>query len=169
VTAFLGWGRILRGLKTGLLRFCNDRGTQFTSTHVDWPSTAPTVLVNGKLTQQNQNEQALRILDVAIAMAINENEHRWVLTLSHHAAVISNFLRNFSREKHYYEKSLEFNPENPIALYGLAEVALEQGDADLAKQFAKRSYDATVQGDDETAKHGLLDLIAMKWPDIASK
>jgi len=35
------------GLKTGLLRFCNDRGSQFISAHVDWPSTAPTVLVNG--------------------------------------------------------------------------------------------------------------------------
>ena len=119
-----------------------------------------------KLMQQGQNEEALRLLDDAIAMAISENENRWVLTLSHHAAVISNFLRNFSREKHYYEKSLEFNPENPIALYGLAEVALEQGDTELAKLFAKRSYDATVQGDDEMAKRGLLDLIALKWPDI---
>jgi Tfp pilus assembly protein PilF len=78
-------------------------------------------------------------------------------------------VKNSSREKHYYEKSLEFNPENPIALYGLAEVALKQGHLDLAKQYAKRSYDATVQGDDEMVRHGLLDLIAMKWPDIKSK
>ena len=119
--------------------------------------------------EKEQDEEALRLLDDAIAMAMSENEKSWVLTLSHHAAVISNSLRNFSREKHYYEKSLEFNPENPIALYGLAQVALEQGDTDLAKQFAKRSYEATVQGDDEIAKRGLLDLIAMKWPDIASK
>jgi tetratricopeptide (TPR) repeat protein len=122
-----------------------------------------------ELMQKGQNEGALRLLDDAIAIAISENENRWVLTLSHHAAVISKFLRNFSREKHYYEKSLEFNPENPIALYGLAEVALEQGDSDLARQFAKRSYDATVKGDDEMVKRGLLDLIAMKWPDVASK
>jgi hypothetical protein len=39
----------------------------------------------------------------------------------------------------------------------------------LVKQYAKRSYDATVQGDDEMAKQGLLDLIAKKWPDIAAK
>lgn len=115
-----------------------------------------------KLMQKGQDEEALRLLDDAIAMAMSENENRWVLTLSHHAAVISNSLRSFSREKHYYEKSLEFNPENPIALYGLAEVALEQGDTDLAKQFAKRSYEAIVLGDDGMAKRGLLDLIAMK-------
>jgi Tfp pilus assembly protein PilF len=71
--------------------------------------------------------------------------------------------------EHYYQQSLTHSPDDPIALYGLAEVALEQGDTDLAKQYAKRSYDATVQGNDEMAKRGLLDLIAMKWPDVASK
>jgi tetratricopeptide (TPR) repeat protein len=121
-----------------------------------------------KLMQKGQDEGALRLLDDAIAAAVKENENRWVLTLSPHAAVISNSLRNFSREKYYYEKSLGFNPENPIALYGLAEVALEQGHTDLAKLYAKRSYDATVQGGDEMAKHGLLDLIARQWPDIAN-
>ena len=122
-----------------------------------------------KLMQKGQNEEALRLLDDAIAMAVKEYENRWVLTLSHHAAVISNSLRDSSRENYYYEKSLEFNPENPIALYGLAKVALEQGHTDLAKLYAKRSHDATVQVDDEMAKRGLLDLIAKKWPDIASK
>jgi tetratricopeptide (TPR) repeat protein len=140
-----------------------------TEDNKSWYRYRDAVTESTKLTQQSQNEEALRLLDDAIAIAMSENENRWVLTLSHHAAVISNFLRNFSREKHYYEKSLEFNPENPIALYGLAEVALKQGQTDLAKQYAKRSYDATVQGDDEMAKHGLLDLIAMKWPDITSK
>jgi tetratricopeptide (TPR) repeat protein len=80
-----------------------------------------------------------------------------VLTLSHHAAVISNFLRNFSRAKHYYEKSLEFNPENPVALYGLAEVALKQGDADLAKEYAKKSYDVMTR----------LYMAMTRWPKTA--
>jgi hypothetical protein len=63
-----------------------------------------------KLTQQGQNEEALRLLDDWIAMAMSENENRWVLTLSHHAAVISNFLRNFSREKHYYRTEVRVCP-----------------------------------------------------------
>jgi len=69
-----------------------------------------------RLAQQGDKEEALRLLDGAIASAISENENRWVLTLSHHAAVISNFLGNWSQVKHYYEKSLAFNPENPRAL-----------------------------------------------------
>jgi len=76
---------------------------------------------------------------------------------------------NLSLVKHYYGQSLTYSPENPVALYGLAEVALKQGDTDLAKQYAKRSYDAALQGDDAIAKHGLLDLIAKRWPDIVPR
>src|SRR5262249_826374 len=76
---------------------------------------------------------------------------------------------NLTLVKHYYGQSLTYRPENPVALYGLAEVALKQGDTDLAKQYAKRSYDAALQGDDAIAKHGLLDLIAKRWPDIVPR
>ena len=47
---------------------------------------------SARLAQQGDNEEALRLLDDGIARAISENENRWVLTLSHHATVISNFL-----------------------------------------------------------------------------
>ena len=56
---------------------------------------------SARLAQQGDDEEALRLLDGAIARAISENENRWVLTLSHHAAVISNFLGNWSQVKHY--------------------------------------------------------------------
>jgi tetratricopeptide (TPR) repeat protein len=119
-----------------------------------------------KLMQQNDNEEALRLLDGAIAMAINEDEHRWVLTLSHHAAVISNFLGNLSRVKHYYEKSLEFNPENPRALAGLADVAQQQGELELAKEYAVRCYKALTQGDG-FLRDARLETLLKKWPELA--
>jgi hypothetical protein len=56
--------------------------------------------------QKDENEEALRLLDGAIALAMNEKENQWVLTLCHHAAVISNSLGSWSQVKHYYEKSL---------------------------------------------------------------
>jgi hypothetical protein len=70
--------------------------------------------------RSRENEQALRLLDGAIAIAIGENENRWVLTLSHHAAIIASVLGDWPRVKHYYEQSLAFNPENPAALSGLS-------------------------------------------------
>ena len=101
-----------------------------------------------RLAQHDKEEEALRLLDDAIAMAIRENENRWVLTLSHHAAVISRLRGNHSQVKHYYEMSLAFNPENPRALSGLADVAQEQGELELAKQYAARCYKALIEGDD---------------------
>ena len=121
---------------------------------------------SARLTQQGDNEEALRLLDGAIARAISENENRWVLTLSHHAAVISNFLGNWSQVKHYYEKSLAFNPENPRALSGLADVAKEQGELELAKQYAARCYKALIGGDDFLKKERLETLLK-KWPEVS--
>jgi len=119
-----------------------------------------------KLMQQDKNEEALRLLNDAIAVAISQNENRWVLTLSHHAAVISNFLGNLSQVKHYYQKSLAFNPENPRALSGLADVAKEQGELELAKQYATRCYKALIEGDDFLKKERLETLLK-KWPEVS--
>jgi len=121
---------------------------------------------SARLTQQGNNEEALQLLDGAIARAISENENRWVLTLSHHAAVISNFLGNWSQVKHYYEKSLASNPENPRALSGLADVAKEQGELELAKQYAARCYKALIGGDDFLKKE-LLETLLQKWPEVS--
>jgi len=119
-----------------------------------------------RLVEQDDNEEALRLLDGAIARAISENENRWVLTLSHHAAVISNFLGNLTLVKQYYEKSLEFNPENPRALEGLADVAQEQDELELAKEYASRCYIALIEGDD-FLKDSRLERLIKKWPELA--
>ncbi len=121
---------------------------------------------SARLAQLGDNEEALRLLDDAIARAISENENRWILTLSHHAAVISHFLGNWSQVKHYYEKSLAFNPENPRALSGLADVAKEQGELELAKQYATRCYKALIEGDDFLKKERLETLLK-KWPEVS--
>jgi tetratricopeptide (TPR) repeat protein len=121
---------------------------------------------SARLVQQGDNEEALRLLDGAIGRATSENENRWVLTLSHHAAVISNFLGNWSQVKHYYEKSLAFNPENPVALSGLADVAKEQGELELAKEYAARCYKALIECDDFLKKERLETLLK-KWPEVS--
>jgi len=131
-----------------------------------WHRYRDAMTASTKLVQQDDNEEALRLLDDSIAMAISENENQWVLTLSHHAAVISNFLGNLSRVKHYYEKSLEFKPENPRALAGLADVAQEQGELELAKEYAARCYKALMEGDD-FLKDARLETLLTKWPEVA--
>jgi len=131
-----------------------------------WHRYRDAISASTKLTQQNDNEEAFRLLDSAIAMAISEQENRWVLTLCHHAAIISNFLGNLPRVKHYYEKSLEFNSENPRALAGLADVAKEQGELELAKEYAVRCYKALTEGDD-FLNDARLETLLKKWPELA--
>ena len=131
-----------------------------------WHRYRDTMSSSARLAQLGDNEEALRLLDDAIARAISENENQWVLTLSHHAAVISNFLGDLSQVKHYYQKSLEFNPENPRALFGLADVAKEQGELELAKEYAARCYKALIEGDD-FLRDSRLERLLKKWPEVA--
>jgi tetratricopeptide (TPR) repeat protein len=107
-------------------------------------------------------------VDDAIAIAIREQENHWVLTLSHHAAVISNFLGNLEQVKHYYQQSLSFNPENPRALLGLANVLKEQGEPELAKSYAARCHKSLMHGDD-FLKDARLETLLKEWPDIADQ
>lgn len=118
-----------------------------------------------KLSQQGDNDEALRLLDTAITMASKENERQWVLTLSHHAPAISNFLGNLPRVKHYYQQSLAFNPENPGALSGLADVR-EEGELELASEYAARCYKALMESDDYL-KDARFETLLKKWPEVA--
>ncbi len=101
-----------------------------------WHRYRDAMSVSTNLIQQDDNEGALRLLDDAIAIAMRELENQWVLTLSHHAAVLSNFLGDLERVKHYYQQSLSFNPEDPRALLGLA--TLQKGKASLSSRRATR-------------------------------
>jgi Tfp pilus assembly protein PilF len=128
--------------------------------------------VNGgiELWKLGQRQKALTLLDDAIAETIQEGGNcRSISTLCRHAAVLCRSSGDFISVKRYFEQSLQHSPEDPWALHGLAQVALEQGEVDIAKQFAKRSYVATVQGTDDLAKRGLRDLIAKQWPDVGLK
>jgi Tfp pilus assembly protein PilF len=116
--------------------------------------------------QDDKNEEALRLLDDAIGMAIGINQRQWALTLSHQAANISRFMGNVSRMKHYYQRSLDSIPENPRALSGLADVAKEQGELEQAREYAARCYRVLMAGDDFLKKERLETLLH-KWPDIA--
>ena len=131
-----------------------------------WERYRKAMSASTELTRQDKKREALRLLDDAIAKAESENESRWVLTLSHHAANISRFLEDLPRVKHYYLESLKFNPENPRALSGLADVAKAEGELELAKEYAARCYKALIVGDDFLKKERLQTLIH-KWPEVS--
>jgi Tfp pilus assembly protein PilF len=121
-----------------------------------------------KLTGEGSYDQSFKILDDAIAEASGQNNTLWMLTLCHHAAIIAKFAGDVQRERKYYEKSLSSSPENPRALFGLAKVAKDAGDLEIARSYATRCYDAILVSDDEIMK-SLTELVLKNWPDVARK
>jgi len=119
-----------------------------------------------QLSNTGEHERAFEVLDGAIEDLVKEGETSSIVTLCHHAAILADFACNRPRVKHYYEQSLAAHPDNPRALYGLAQVALEQGETEIAKQYAIRSYAALMQSEDGVIKQGLLELLAKRWPDV---
>ncbi len=52
-----------------------------------------------------------------------------------------------------------------MALYSLADALFQEGQTDLAKQFAVKSYELSVQRDTEQGR-ALIELIIKRWPEI---
>jgi len=119
-----------------------------------------------ELEERGEHAAAMGLLDEVIAEAIKHGEIRWIRSLCHHAAIMCRFRENWASARDYYEQSLACDPENARALYGLAAVALDEGDPVTAREYAARCHTAILQTDDEILKQALLDLIAKEWPDL---
>jgi hypothetical protein len=44
---------------------------------------------------------------------------------------------------------------------------MEDGQTEIAKQYAKRCHQAILRSDDEKIKKDLLDLVLQRWPELA--
>jgi uncharacterized membrane-anchored protein len=130
-----------------------------------WNRYKDAITASARLARED-GDKALQLVDDAIAVAVRENQMRWVMVLNHHAAVISNFLGKPEQEKRYYQESLAHSPENFRALYGLATVAKKQGDPEVAKGYATRCYKSLTEGD-EFLKDSWLEMLLKQWPDVA--
>jgi Tfp pilus assembly protein PilF len=93
-----------------------------------------------KLSGLGQYQEALRLMDEVIAEAIKEGDELTALVLIDHAALLNGVKRDRSLAKHYYEQFLTHSPESPRVLYELADAAMEDGQIEVAKQYAKRCH-----------------------------
>ncbi len=107
-------------------------------------------------------------MDEVIAEAITEGDYSSLVVLIDHAALLNGVKRDLSVVKRYFEQYLTHNPENPRALYWLADVAMEEGQTEIAKRYAKRCHQAILRSHDEKIKRDLLDLVLERWPEVAA-
>jgi Tfp pilus assembly protein PilF len=77
------------------------------------------------------------------------------------------FNGDWASAKRYYSQSLACDPENARAFYGLAAVALHEGDPVTARQYATRCNTSILRSDGEILN--LLDSIVKNWPELVEK
>lgn len=119
-----------------------------------------------KLSRSGQLQEAYRLMDEVIAEAIKEGDNLSAILLIDQAALLNGVKRDLSLVKHYYEQILTYSPENPRAWYQLADIAMKDGQIDIARQYAKKCYQAILQGDDNKIRQDLLDLVLERCPEV---
>jgi tetratricopeptide (TPR) repeat protein len=120
-----------------------------------------------ELWQLGEPHKALKLLDDSISEAIRGDRPLWVRTLALHAAVIADFIGDLRRARQYREQCVAYGPDDPMALYGLAKVLLEQGERERAKEYAASAYRLCMQGGTELDRV-VIDAIIKRWPELAA-
>jgi hypothetical protein len=116
--------------------------------------------------KKGQREQALQLLDAAIAEAIQNNHSGWVLALCHHAEAIALSMRDRQRQIHYKEQALPFAKDYHFAAYNLAQLLLSDGQVGLAERYASEAYRQSMTQTTE-ADSDLRAAILRQWPNAA--
>jgi hypothetical protein len=120
-----------------------------------------------KLSGSGHYQEALQLMAEVIAEASKEGDGLSALVLIGHAALLNGAKGDPSILRHYYEQFLTYNPENPRVLYESADVAMKDGQIEIALQYAKRCHQAILRSDDGKIKKDLLDLVLERWPEVA--
>jgi 16S rRNA C1402 N4-methylase RsmH len=79
--------------------------------------------------------------------------------------ILCRSMGDLSRARYYCEYCLAHVADDPWALCDLADVLFQQGEADLAKRHAAKSYAQVAQSDSKKCQD-LLELLNKKWPEI---
>jgi hypothetical protein len=118
------------------------------------------------LAKEGQQEEALRILDDAIAQATEEKGGMWVRTLCRHAAVLAHAMGDIRREIQYAEQALPYADDHRFACYNFAQLLLRGGEVTRAERYAREAHKlALAQGTE--ADRDLIAAIRLQWPNLS--
>ena len=131
---------------------------------IEWQEVTDSITKSTEFSQKGMWEHALDILDYSIAKAIKDNYVRGVQTLSRHAAIIAELNGDLNRARFYNEQTLKYEPDNSMALYGLAKIHSQLGEVALAKEYAARCYDVSLRGGTEIDQ-ACVELLGKHWPE----
>jgi len=85
--------------------------------------------------------------------------------MGHFAAITALQIGDLSAAQRYCEERLSYSPEDPMALYALADCLARQGQMDEAKHRAVDCRRAALSRSDEIGK-GVVELIEKRFPEL---
>jgi tetratricopeptide (TPR) repeat protein len=119
-----------------------------------------------EFSKAGQKEQALDVVDEALAEAIHENRGTWALILCRHASVLAHSMGDHPRQIQYEERALPFAKEYRFAAYNFAQLLLKQGQVARAEQYANEAFKLSITGTTD-ADRDLVAAILKQWPNIS--
>lgn len=138
---------------------------------LDFDIVKDVMLPSINLWRAGHHSEALKLVDTWIAKAEEGNQSATIQILSMHASIIAESMGDFGLVRRYAEQALSRESGHTrgkaLALYKLADAMFHQGETDLAKRYAARSYSLVSQTNSEEYR-GLLELLSKTWPDVAS-
>jgi hypothetical protein len=118
------------------------------------------------LAKTGEVEQALSVLDSALAQATQEDRGKWIKILCRHAAALARFTGDRRREIQYTERALPYARDYRFAVYNFAQLLVTDGQVGLAERYATEAYKLSIAEGTE-ADRDLAAAILKQWPDIA--
>ena len=121
-------------------------------------------LLATELAQLDDYAGALKLIDKAIADPSLER-NQTVRRLVPIASAIATTIGDLQSVQRYYELWLTCDPDETLALYGLACCLKKQGKADEASKVAGKCFKLSVAEGGEIGK-GLAEMIVKRWPEF---
>jgi hypothetical protein len=118
----------------------------------------------GELVSGGEGQSALRLLDDYLAEPGQDRKLR-IRSLGHFAAITAVQLGDLDTARRYCEERLAYTPDDPMALYLLADCLARQGETDEARRRAADCRSAALSKGEVVAKV-MVDLLEERFPDF---
>jgi tetratricopeptide (TPR) repeat protein len=113
---------------------------------------------------RREGQSALQLLDDYMGEAGQDRKLR-ICSLGHFAANTAMQLGDFSTARRYCEETLAYTPEDPMALYVLADCLNQQGETDEARRRVADCRRVALSLGDEHGKI-ILRMVEIRFPDF---
>jgi hypothetical protein len=117
-----------------------------------------------ELTRRGEQRRALRLLDDLMAESVPEKNLR-IRHLAPLATATARSIGDLHLAKHYCEMRLANDSEDAMALYGMADCLVQEGNSNQAKAYVTKCYELSATRKDNVGQ-GIIELLQKRFPGI---